>query len=80
MADPMARGAPSLSGLNEDEARSFHRMFVTSFLIFTAIAAVAHFAVWQWRPWIPGVSGYKTASMMTAPAITHATVAAVATR
>ena len=52
-------GAPvSLSGLNEDEARAFHKMFVTSFLIFLAIAIVAHFLVWQWRPWIPGASGY----------------------
>ncbi|MEO8333570.1 MAG: light-harvesting antenna LH1, beta subunit [bacterium] len=80
MADPMARGAPSLSGLTEEEARSFHGMFVISFFIFTAIALVAHYAVWQWRPWIPGVSGYKTASAFTAPALTQPTATAVATR
>ena len=51
-------GNVSLSGLNEDEARSFHKMFVTSFLIFLGIAIVAHILVWQWRPWIPGADGY----------------------
>ncbi len=42
----------SLTGLTEPEAREFHRIFVTSFIIFTAIAVVAHFLVWQWRPWL----------------------------
>lgn len=50
--------AVSMSGLNEDEARSFHKMFVASFLGFLAIAIVAHYLVWQWRPWIPGTPGY----------------------
>lgn len=55
----------SLSGLNEDEARSFHKMFITSFIIFTLIAVVAHWAVWQWRPWIPGVEGYEVPAQTT---------------
>ena len=80
MADPMARmGAPpgtSLSGLTEDEARGFHRMFVTSFIGFTIIAAVAHWAVWQWRPWIPGVAGYPTTA--SAPAVNSSATIAVA--
>jgi light-harvesting complex 1 beta chain len=25
---------------------------VTGFLVFTAIAVVAHILVWQWRPWL----------------------------
>jgi light-harvesting complex 1 beta chain len=33
----------SLSGLTESE---------TSFIVFTLIAVVAHFLVWQWRPWL----------------------------
>jgi light-harvesting complex 1 beta chain len=41
----------SLSGLTETEAKEFHGIFVTSFIIFTVIAIVAHFLVWQWRPW-----------------------------
>ncbi len=42
----------SLSGLTETEAKEFHGIFVTSFIIFTVIAIVAHFLVWQWRPWL----------------------------
>jgi light-harvesting complex 1 beta chain len=42
----------SLSGLTEGEAKEFHSIFVTSFIIFTVIAIVAHFLVWQWRPWL----------------------------
>lgn len=48
----------SLSALSEAEAKEFHGIFVTSFLIFTAIAIVAHILVWMWRPWLPGVNGY----------------------
>ena len=36
----------SLSGLTENEAREFHKIFISSFLTFT------HFLVWQWRPWL----------------------------
>ena len=60
----------SMSGLTEDEARSFHKTFMTSFLIFTLIAVVAHVLVWQWRPWIPGVAGYEV-SAQTAPSTTR---------
>jgi light-harvesting complex 1 beta chain len=55
MAD--VRGG-SLSGLTEQEAKEFHSIFVTSFIVFVGIAAVAHFLVWQWRPWLPGPKGY----------------------
>jgi light-harvesting complex 1 beta chain len=47
-----------MSGLTEDEAKEFHSLFVTSFVVFTVIAIVAHFLVWQWRPWLPGAKGY----------------------
>lgn len=57
-AVPVASQSVSLSGLTEDEAKGFHRMFVVSFLGFLAIAIVAHYLVWQWRPWIPGAPGY----------------------
>jgi light-harvesting complex 1 beta chain len=52
-------GKSSLSGLTEAEAKEFHGIFVTSFLIFTAIAIVAHVLAWMWRPWLPGVNGYS---------------------
>ena len=48
----------SFSGLSEAEAKEFHKLFVTSFLVFTAIAVVAHILAWMWRPWLPGVNGY----------------------
>ena len=51
----------SLSGLTESEAREFHSIFMTSFVIFTAIAIVAHILAWLWRPWLPGPGGYKAA-------------------
>ena len=34
--------AATLSGLSEPEAKEFHKIFVTSFLAFTAVAVVAH--------------------------------------
>ncbi len=33
---------------------------MTSFIIFTVIAIIAHFLVWQWRPWFPGPTGYAS--------------------
>ncbi len=61
MADNNRSG--SMSGLTEAEAKEFHGIFVTSFIIFTVIAIIAHFLVWQWRPWLPGVDGYKTSQI-----------------
>jgi light-harvesting complex 1 beta chain len=49
----------SLSGLSEAEAKEFHGIFVTSFLLFTGVAAAAHVLAWMWRPWFPGVNGYS---------------------
>ena len=60
MSDVAVRGNSS-SGLTDSEAREFHSIFVTSFIVFTAIAIVAHFLVWQWRPWLPGPGGYRDA-------------------
>ena len=53
----------SISGMTEPEAREFHSIFVTSFIVFTAIAVFAHILVWLWRPWIPGPNGYDKTSM-----------------
>lgn len=54
----MADGKGSMTGLSDEEAQEFHRIFVMSFIIFTVIAIIAHFLVWQWRPWLPGPEGY----------------------
>ncbi len=51
MAETGGRREGSLSGLTEEEAREFHRVFMGSFAGFTTIAIIAHFLVWQWRPW-----------------------------
>jgi light-harvesting complex 1 beta chain len=56
----MAERKESLTGLSDDEAREFHGFFITSFIAFTVIATVAHFLVWQWRPWFPGTKGYAS--------------------
>lgn len=50
----------SMSGLTEQEAKEFHGIFMTSFILFTVIAIIAHFLVWQWRPWFPGPQGYAS--------------------
>ena len=63
MSDPALRTG-SVSGLTDSEAREFHSIFVTSFLIFTGIAVVAHILVWIWRPWLPGPNGYTTSLLM----------------
>lgn len=67
MAEPERTG--SLSGLTEREAKEFHGIFITSFIIFTVIAIIAHFLVWQWRPWLVG--GSKTAMLDGAAAAMH---------
>jgi light-harvesting complex 1 beta chain len=50
--------------LTPEEAKEFHRIFVTSFLLFTAIAIVAHVLAWMWRPWLPGEQGYGASAMI----------------
>lgn len=60
--------------LTEAEAREFHSLFIISFVVFTLVAIVAHFLVWQWRPWLPGEDGYAQVTI-SAPApvqTTHA--------
>lgn len=42
----------SISGLTDEEAQEFHKYYMQGFVIFTAIAVVAHFLVWTWRPWL----------------------------
>ncbi len=60
----------TLSGLTEPEAREFHSIFMTSFIVFTVVAIVAHLLVWQWRPWLPGPNGYKTGMLVVHHALT----------
>lgn len=55
------RPSGSLSGLTEQEAKEFHSIFMSSFIGFTLVAAVAHLLVWMWRPWLPSIRGYSAA-------------------
>jgi light-harvesting complex 1 beta chain len=38
--------------LTPEEAKEFHKLFMSSFIGFTGVAVVAHWLVWMWRPWI----------------------------
>jgi light-harvesting complex 1 beta chain len=42
----------SISGLTDDEAQEFHKYYMQGLVSFTAVAVVAHFLVWAWRPWL----------------------------
>ncbi|WP_435418740.1 light-harvesting antenna LH1, beta subunit [Parerythrobacter aurantius] len=44
--------------LTPEEAKEFHKIFMSSFIFFTIVAIIAHALVWMWRPWFPGVNGY----------------------
>lgn len=61
--------------LTADEAKDFHKLFTLSFIVFTVIAIIAHFLVWQWRPWLPtGANGTyvtTTASADATAPVTH---------
>lgn len=56
----MAVNDGSLSGLSEAEAREFHSVFMSSFVVFVVVAVVAHILAWMWRPWLPGPGGYAS--------------------
>lgn len=47
-----------MAGLSETEAKEFHNLFMTSFLVFVGVAVFAHILAWIWRPWLPGPDGY----------------------
>ena len=38
--------------LTPEEAKEFHKLFMSSFFIFTAVAVGAHVLAWIWRPWL----------------------------
>lgn len=57
--DKTIKNGGSMTGLTEDEAKEFHKIFMTSFIVFTLIAVGAHVLAWMWRPWLPGADGYS---------------------
>jgi light-harvesting complex 1 beta chain len=48
----MAERKGSISGLTDEEAQEFHKFWVQGTIGFTAVAVIAHFLVWAWRPWL----------------------------
>ncbi len=44
--------------LTPEEAKEFHKIFVSSFIGFTIVAIIAHVLVYMWRPWLPPIEGY----------------------
>ncbi len=63
MSAYIAKGNPS--GLTDEEAKDFHKIFNTSAIVFVGVAVVAHILVWSWRPWFPPVGGYTTSALDT---------------
>lgn len=61
-----------MSGLTEKGAKEYHKLFMTSTVIYVAIAVIAHFLVWSWRPWFPGVDGYTSAIIDTVNSVAAA--------
>ena len=51
-------GKSGWTGMSDGEAQEFHRFYIQGLIVFVAIAVVAHFLVWVWRPWFPGDDGY----------------------
>ena len=49
------------NGMSEKGAREFHRLFMMSFIIFTIIAIIAHFLVWQRYPWFGSLDSIPAA-------------------
>ena len=66
MVDTERQGG-SLSGLTDEEAREFHRIFMTSFILWIVVCFFAHVLVWFWRPWFPGAESMKTSMLESLP-------------
>ena len=60
--------------MTENEAKEFHKLFVMSFIIFTIVAIVAHFLVWQWHPW----GGEAKAMAALSPVVATSTITGLA--
>jgi light-harvesting complex 1 beta chain len=61
--------------LTPEEAKEFHKIFVSSFIGFTIVAIIAHVLVWMWRPWLPSVNGY--AMLNDAVQVASATITSI---
>jgi light-harvesting complex 1 beta chain len=42
----------SFTGLTDEQAQELHSVYMSGLWLFTAVAVVAHLAVYIWRPWL----------------------------
>lgn len=50
--DNMAeRSDLSFTGLTDEQAQELHSVYMSGLWLFSAVAVVAHLAVFIWRPW-----------------------------
>ena len=49
---PMDKQGLYLGNVSDAEAKEFHNGFMLGFFIWLAVAVVAHYLVWLWRPWL----------------------------
>jgi light-harvesting complex 1 beta chain len=50
--NPMDKQGLYLGNVSDAEAKEFHNGFMMGFFIWLAVAIVAHYLVWIWRPWL----------------------------
>lgn len=41
----------SFTGLTDEQAQELHAVYTSGLWLFVAVASVAHFATYIWRPW-----------------------------
>lgn len=41
----------SFTGLTDEQAQELHSVYMQGLVLFTAVAVIAHMAVFFWRPW-----------------------------
>jgi light-harvesting complex 1 beta chain len=42
----------SFTGLTDEQAQELHSVYLSGLYLFSAVAVVAHLAVFIWRPWL----------------------------
>lgn len=65
--------------LTDAEAKEVHKLFIVSMAFFVLVAVVAHFLVWEWRPWLgPSKPFVQAASAQTTGNVQQADAARAA--
>ncbi len=48
----MTRTDLSFTGLTDEQAQELHSVYMSGLWLFSAVAVLAHLAVFIWRPWL----------------------------